>query len=67
MDQKMIPAVDLNIFSYLLYDSNGIPTHNLVRKWTLNHLAKFWTPLQSLTLCAYFQQGIPWNCNHSRV
>ena len=46
MDQRMKLAVDLNIFSYLMCDSNGIRTHNyLVRIWTLHHLAKLWIPL----------------------
>ena len=42
----MTPAVDLNNFLYLFTG-----THNhLVLKWTLNYLAKFRIPLQSLQL-----------------
>ena len=58
----MIPAVYLNIFSCSFCDSNGIRTQNhLVRKWTLNYLAKFWIPLLLLKLCACFQKGVPWH------
>ena len=74
VDQRMIPAVDLNIFLYLLCDSIRIRTRNrVVRKWTLNHLAKFWVPLQSLKLCASFQQSldiqatVDWRFTEKRV
>ena len=51
MDQTMISAVDLKMSTYFLCDSIGIRAHNhLVRKWTLNHLAKFWISLLSLKL-----------------
>ena len=58
----MIPAVDLKNFLCLFCDSNGIRTQNhLVRKWTLNYLAKYWIPLLLLKLRACFHQGVPWH------
>ena len=56
MDQRIKLAVELNIFSYLLSDSNGIRTHNhLVRIWTLHHFAKLWIPLCHLNF-AFFSR-----------
>ena len=45
-------------FKFIVWQQRNSNPQPRIRKWTLNHLAKFWVPLQSLKLCACFQQSL---------
>ena len=45
-------------FKFIVWQQRNSNPQPRIRKWTLNHLAKFWVPLQSLKLCTCFQKSL---------